>query len=276
MGVLVALSLLMITLYFRESQGGGMHAVQDAGATALRPFQVAAERIVRPFRDAADWVDGVLTAKGENARLRAENERLRQEAIRYRAAAEENETLRAFTRFHGAASYPADYDGVAAAVIARPASQFAQQVIIAAGSRHGIRVNDPAVSPAGALVGLVTEVAPRTAQITLLNDPSVAVSAEALEADAPGLIKSGRPGGDALVLDHVKKEFVVREGHRVITAGSRVGQLPSVYPRGIPIGKVTFVGQSDTDLFKRIQVQPYVDWDELDGVLVLVPREARS
>ena len=275
MGVLVALSLLMITLYFRESQSGGMHTIQDVGATALRPFQVAAERVVRPFRDGAGWVDALLTAKSENARLLAENERLLQEAIQYRAAAEENETLRAYTGFRAPARYPSDYDGIAAAVVSRPSAQFAQQVVVAVGSSHGVRVNDPVVSPAGALVGLVTELAPAQAQVTLLSDPSIAVSAEVLEGDAVGLVKSGRAGGDTLVLDQVKKEFVVERGNRIITAGSRVGNLPSLYPRGIPIGTVTFVNQSDTDLHKRIQIQPYVDWDKLDGVLVLVPRKSR-
>ena len=75
-GVLVALSLLMITLHFRETPTGGMHAIQDAGATVLRPFQVAAERIARPFRDIVGYFDGLIDAKGENERLRAENERL--------------------------------------------------------------------------------------------------------------------------------------------------------------------------------------------------------
>ena len=37
------LSLVLITIYFREPAGGGLHGVQSAGATVLRPFEVAAE-----------------------------------------------------------------------------------------------------------------------------------------------------------------------------------------------------------------------------------------
>ena len=49
-------------------------------------------------------------------------------------------------------------------------------------------------------------------------------------------------------------------GDTIITAGSPAGgKLPSLFPRNIPIGYVSSVGQSDTDIFKDIQVQPFVD-----------------
>ncbi len=273
-GVLVLLSLLMTTLYFRDPPNGGMHAVQDAGATVLRPFQVAAERVVRPFRDAYGYFSGLVHAKSEAERLLAENERLRQEATQYRSAWEENKTLREYVDYRAPKGYPADLRSVAAAVITAPFSQYEQQLVISAGSGAGVRVGDPVATPAG-LVGRVTEVSEGTAQVTLLTDRSTAVSAEVLEAGAVGLVKSGRSGGDTLVVDLVKKKFVVDRGDRIITAGSRVGELPSIYPRGIPIGEVTFVNQSDTDVHKRIQIEPYVDFDEVDSVIVLVPKERR-
>ena len=46
------LSLVLITVYFREPAGGGLHDVQSGGATVLRPFEVAANRVASPFRDA--------------------------------------------------------------------------------------------------------------------------------------------------------------------------------------------------------------------------------
>ena len=45
----------------------------------------------------------------------------------------------------------------------------------------------------------------------------------------------------------------------------------SVLPTAlIQIGEVTSVGQTDTDSYKQVQVKPFVDFDELDAVLVLV------
>ena len=39
---------------------------------ALRPFQVAAERVARPFRDAYGYFAGLAHAKSENEKLRRE------------------------------------------------------------------------------------------------------------------------------------------------------------------------------------------------------------
>jgi len=40
-----------LTISFRSPTSGALHDVQGYGATALRPFQIAAERVARPFRD---------------------------------------------------------------------------------------------------------------------------------------------------------------------------------------------------------------------------------
>ena len=64
-------------------------------------------------------------------------------------------------------------------------------------------------------------------------------------------------------------------GDTIITAGSPAGsKLASLYPRNIPIGFVSSVGQNDTDIFKEIQVQPFVDFSSLESVLVLIPKPA--
>ncbi len=80
---------------------------------------------------------------------------------------------------------------------------------------------------------------------------------------------------ETLVLDRVRKEDVVRRRDEIVTAGWRAGGLSSVYPKGIPIGEVTSVGQTDTDLFQQVQIDPYVDFGLLDAVLVLVPLERK-
>jgi rod shape-determining protein MreC len=67
----------------------------------------------------------------------------------------------------------------------------------------------------------------------------------------------------------VTKDQVVNQADPVVTAGWRSRGLSSLYPRGIPVGTVTSVGQVDTDLYKQVQVQPFVDFSSLSAVLVL-------
>jgi rod shape-determining protein MreC len=64
----------------------------------------------------------------------------------------------------------------------------------------------------------------------------------------------------------------------VVTSGfaSKNGELRSVYPRGIPIGIVTNVGNDPADLHKTVQVTPFADFDRIDEVVVLVQRTEAS
>lgn len=275
MTALVVVSLALLSVYFRESSSGGLHEVQSVGASVLRPFQVAAERVARPFRDAAGWVGGMIDAKEENEQLRAELERLRQERIQTENALRENRELRALLRYRDSARFPRDYRGIAARVISRPSTQFEQQVVIAAGSNDGIGVNDPVVAAAG-LIGQVTKVAKDVARVTLLTDETSAVSALDVKTRATGILRHGSSSGDSLVLDRVTKDQVVERGDIVVTAGSTTGRLPSIYPKGIPIGVVTSVGQLDTDPYKQIEVDPFADFSSLGSVLVLVKRDPGS
>lgn len=270
-GVLVALSILLMTIYFREPAGGGLHQVQSAGATVLHPFEVAAERVARPFRDVYGWFGGLVHAKSERDKLRREVDKYRQQVVLNEAAAAENAQLKALLHYHDTAQLK-DYRQVAARVIAYPPSEFDQQIVVAAGSGAGIRVHSPVVTADG-LVGDVTKVTSDTALVTLLTDSTSAVSALDPATTARGTIQRGQATGNALTLDRVPVSDVVTRGDPIVTAGTRDPKLPSLYPRGIPIGVVTRSGQSDVDLFKRIQVQPNVDFGSLDAVLVLVSKK---
>jgi rod shape-determining protein MreC len=267
---LVLLSLALLTVYFRESSDGVLHGAQRIAVSVLTPFEVAAERIARPFRDAWGWTSDVLDAKGENEKLRAEVEELRRQAILNETAAAENEELRRALRYVSGPRFPADFRPVVTRIIVQPQNVFRQEVVIAAGSSNGIRRNDPVVTDEG-LVGTVTEVTPNSAKVRLLIDQQSAASALVVETQAAGIVQRGL-SENTLSLDRVPKDERVEEGNTVVTAGTRVEEYESLYPRGIPICVVASVSQRDIDAFKTIQCVPLVDFDSLREVIVLVEK----
>jgi rod shape-determining protein MreC len=271
-GVLVLASLVLISLSFRSDGSGPLSGIQSAGATALRPFGVGLERVAQPFRDVYGWADSLLTARSEAETLRAEVQELRQRAIQSEFALQENVYLRELLDYIDGPRFPADFNPVVAEVVYRPAGAFTQAIVVAAGSSNGIRVNDTVVTADG-LVGVVTRVTAGTARIQLLTDEEAAASAIDLRTGATGIVRHARGTRETLVFDRVRKQDVVRRGNEIVTAGWRAGSLSSLYPKGIPIGKVSSVGQTDTDLFQQVQVDPYVDFGSLDAVLVLIPTE---
>jgi len=272
-GLLVLVSLVMITVYFRESQNGSLHGVQSAGSSILRPFEIAANRIARPFHDAYNWTADVFHAKAENKQLRQDNKRLQQEAIQAATAAQQASVYAKLLKLKRAPAYQ-DYakTAVTAEVLSNPVSQFDQTVLIAAGSGSGIRPYDAVVTDRG-LVGQVTKVAHKTALVTLLTDKESAVTAKDLQTSAIGVVHHSQGPEDLLFLDRVAKNKVVDRGDVVITAGQLAGRrLSSFFPKNIPIGRVTRVGQTDVDPFQDVQVMPYVDFSSLQYVLVLASK----
>jgi rod shape-determining protein MreC len=270
MGVLVLLSIALLTVYFRESAGGPLHRTQGVGAAILRPFEVGVERIARPFRDVYGYFHGLAVARSQNGRLRAEAEHYRQLYIQNATALHDSIQLKKILNYEEGPTFPTDYRPVNTRVIGGPPSQFEQQVVVAAGSNQGIHRYDPVVTPAG-LVGDVTKVFSNVARVTLLTDDQSAVGAMNLRG-ASGLVRHGASPEGTLILDQVTKDQVVYRGDRVLTQGTLAGGLPSIYPRGIPIGTVTHVGQSDVGNYKDIQLSPFVDFSSLESVIVLVPK----
>lgn len=271
-GSLVVLALVLVSFSFRSESGGTVNGVQSAGATALRPFAVGLERVAQPFRDAYSWADSLFGARSEAEKLRAENRALRQRLIQSEFARQENAYLRRALKFQDGPRFPDNYNAVNAEVISRPAGAFTQSIVIAAGASEGVRAYDPVMTIDG-LAGLVTRVSSHTARIELLTDQEAAVSAIDVRTGAPGVVRHARGTRETLVLDRVRKEDVVKVGDEIVTAGWRTGALSSLYPKGILIGEVTSVGQTDTDLYQQVQVDPSVDFGSLDAVIVLVPKD---
>jgi rod shape-determining protein MreC len=269
-GFLVLLSLVLITLSFRSSV---LDPVQGFGASVLRPFEVAANRVSRPFRDSISYTQGLFHAKAENRKLVAQNAKLTQEVSQVEAMEQQNAFLRAQLHYVDSPSFPQCCTEVAASVLSNPATPFDQTVTISAGSKAGIAVQDVVVTAKG-LVGQVVKVTAGVSEVMLITDPDSSVRAvDASEHLAVGILDHGS-ASESLVLDGITKDKKVNEGDLIITAGSPEGkgELPSLYPRGIAIGSVSSVGQNDIDIYKDIQVQPYVDLSSLETVLVLVPK----
>jgi rod shape-determining protein MreC len=269
--VLVLVSLALLTVYFRESSGGGLHSLQSTGASVLKPFETAANRVAQPFRDAAGWLGSVTTTSRDNRKLRKELQEQQVDTARYQALQQENRDLRAITNYIGGPSLPRDYTPLPTAILSQPPEQFDQRVVVGVGRNEGVLPNDPVVSPTGVLVGVTTTVGASTANVKLITDETSAVSVVDAKTGAWGILHHDDPS-TAIVVDNVPKAAVVNEGDRLVTAGWKSGALTSVFPRGIPVGTVKSVNQTDIYQDKQIEITPLVDFGSLRSMIVLVKK----
>ncbi len=270
-GGLVLLSLVLITVSFRST---ALDGAQGTVAGILRPFEVAADRVTRPFRDAVGWTHGLINAKNENKKLRRQVESLRQQVIQDEGAVQENVQLKAQLNYHGPPSIR-DFTKVGAAIVTHPQSPIDESVTIATGTNDGVAAGNVVVDPStGGLVGTIDHVGASVARVTLLTDGQSAVTARDLTYPAAvGVIQRGGGGSDVLILDGVSPSANVANGDTVITAGTLgKGSLPSMFPRNIPVGTVSSSSNNDVNPFKNIQVKPLVNFSTLQSVIVLVPK----
>jgi len=267
LAALVALSLALVTAYFGESSGGGLHAVQRGAMETLAPIQEGANRVSKPFRDAFGWFGSTLDAKGERDKLRRERDGLRQEVAQLEVQASENEQLRGLLDINSAGGIKA-YEPVVARVFARSPSTWYSTVEINKGSSDGVRPDQPVVNGAG-LVGKVKAVSDGNAVVMLLTDQDFGVSAKAARSGEPGALDPavGAPG--ELRLELVPRGKLVKKGERIVTAGTISARLRSLFPPGILIGTVNRVDEGDGELDRRINVKPAADLRRLETVQVL-------
>src|SRR3954464_2399195 len=79
LAALVLSSLILLTAYFGESSGGGLHSVQRGAMEVLAPIQEGANRALKPIRDLFGWFGDTLQATSEGARVKKERSALSQE-----------------------------------------------------------------------------------------------------------------------------------------------------------------------------------------------------
>ena len=270
--VLVLVALTLVTISFRSPTSGALHGLQGAGSTALHPFQIAATRVAQPFRDAYSYLEGLTKAKAENKKLKRELIQYRAAQIKAAADAARYEQTVKLLHFVQGPRFPNGYRAISTEVTSFPSGPFTHALTIAAGSANGVRLSSPVVSGDG-LVGIVSNVFPDSAKVTLISDSNSYVAARDLQTRVRGGVRTG--AGGTLILDLVQKTEVVKQGDQIVTDGTHNARLPDLYPYGIPIGRVTSVGVADTASFLQVQVQPFANLGSLDTVAVLVPTKHR-
>jgi len=272
LAVLVVVALALLTISFRSPTSGALHDMQGYGASALKPFQIAAERVARPFRDVYGYFSGLATAKSENAKLRRDLRQWRAIANQNLAAARRTAELEKLVNFEQGATYPKDFRTVNTTVISYPSGASTQQVTIAAGSSSGIRIGSPIVTADG-LLGHVTNVFPDTSQVMVLTDPDSSIPARDVTNGVAGIIRHGQ--GNTLILDRVSKAATVQKGDIIVTQGTVDPRYPDLYPYGIQIGSVLSASTSDIASYYTVQVTPFARLDSLDAVAALISTKHR-
>ncbi len=102
--------------------------------------------------------------------------------------------------------------------------------------------------------------------VQLTVDANFKVAVEDERTHAQGILRgTGDPTRYACKIEYVDSRDEVEANDLFVTSGK--GKL---FPRGIPVGKVTKVLRQELGRDQEVEVKPTVDFSRLDAVLILV------
>ncbi len=262
--LLVVLSLLLLTAYFGESHGGRLHGVQRAFLTVVSPIQDGANKALKPVRDLFSWVGDTFHAKGQRDELRKQVDQLRKQVVA--AQAEKRVDTQLTALFHLNQLGVSAYHPVAATVVSKSPNIWYSVVTIDKGAPDGVRVNDPVVNGEG-LVGKVVAVESDGAQVALITDSTMGVSARVGTSNATGIVQPKLGDPNTLLLQYLPANTRATKGEYVVTSGTVAGPDDSLYPPGLVIGQVT--SENEESAYTSLNVRPAANLHNLDVVEVL-------
>jgi len=257
--LLVLTAITLLTLDDRSNGLGVVDVARDGARDVFAPVKNAADAVFSPV---TDFFDGALhygDVKAENDRLR--DQLAEQESVTLRAGDAERER-EALLDLNGL-DFVGNIPTVEARVVMTPASGFDLTLAIDHGRDAGVAPGMPVVS-GGGLVGRVIDVSRTRATVRLITDASSSVGVR-LAASGDVGVAAGRGSGSTLRVDMVDPATKVDKGETVVTSGLQ----NSVFPPGIPVGKVVAATTSAGALQQDVTIEPTVDLQRISFVKVL-------
>ena len=253
----VTFLVLIIATFKRENKS----MIESGAGAALNPVQSIVYKATNRVKESVDFFLNFSEVKEENKNLITENEKLKDKLLEYSDLADENERLRQilnFTEEHN------NYDYVGCDIIGYPNNNISDGYFINKGENANIQKGMVVVAAQG-LVGQVTSVGSNWSIV-------VAVMADSTR-EATGYIKGykDRQNRNLAKVYDLPIDSEIKEGDVIMTSG--VGML---YPKEIRIGEVTKVEEDKVKVMKSAIVKPYVDFNKLEELFVIVPKDIRD
>jgi rod shape-determining protein MreC len=266
---LVSISLVTITIDYREGDDGPLASMGDAALTVISPLQEVVSKVTHPVGNFFSTLFRLPSIRHERDVLRERVDALETQLNEGRADQQRLADLEALLGLRE--SLGPKVETTAAQVIANSVSNFEWTIEIDKGSSDGIARDMPVIASAG-LVGHVVQVGANSSRVQLIIDPDSFVAGRLDVSQQTGLLAG--QGNQDLQMSLVESTAEVEPDERVVTAGYKIRDVAeSLYPPNVLIGTVSRVLEEDAATEKFVTVRPAVDFSSLSLVLVVLSRD---
>lgn len=252
--------LLVVAAGLVLGSGGGERLRDDRLGRlfleTMAPLQRAAAVVTRELSAAMERAGGLFRAGAEVQVLRDRVADLERETVRLAEIEQENRRLRHLLDFRQSLVG----EVLTAGVVGRDATGLSRTITIDRGTADGVEKGAAVLAPGG-IVGQVFLASPHAARVLLVTDHNSGVDAVVQRTRARGIVEGTLDGKCGLKF--VKRTEDLQVGDVVITSG-----LDGIFPRSLVIGVISAVDKRGQGLFQYATVEPAVDFDRLEEVLV--------
>lgn len=267
---IIVLSVAFLALIISTVRRENKSIIESGAGAALNPVQGILYKATDRVKESVDFFLNFSEVKSNNEKLTSENEKLKSQLLQYSDLEEENKRLRdvlSFTEEHD------NYNYVGCDIIGYPNNNILEGYIINKGENANLQKGMVVISGEG-LVGQVTSVGSNWSIVQSLTNENIVVAVMVDSTrEVTGYIKGYKDNKNknmAKVYD-LPIDSKVKKGDVIMTSG--VGMF---YPKEIRIGKVVDVQEDKIKVMKSATVEPYVDFNKLEELFVIVPKDTRE
>lgn len=222
----------------------------------VRFMRGAAVSVIGAVQRTFSIIPNVFQLEKENKQLREINNKLASEVSQLKESKLENIRLKQLLEFKKRTNYRM----VTAKIVGKTIIQTRNNITLGAGSKDSVKFGMSVITDKG-LVGRIVAVSRNFSIARILLNKDLRISAKDQRSRVDGII--AWDGKEKLQMKNVSKSSDVIEGDVIITS-----EYSNHFPAGIPVGYVISVGTID-NLFKKIEVEPFVNFETLEEVFVL-------
>lgn len=259
MVIIILIALMVVTDRHEQAFSKLEGAIGYVTSPIQKAFYTVSSKVSNFFYDITDNRD----AKAENEELRKRVVVLEKELIEKNELEKENKRLKKLLDF------AVDNDKMTvtgARVIGKNPGNWFNIILIDKGTRHGVDINMAVVTERG-LVGRIFQVGPNSAKVRTIVDGQSSVSGIIERTRDNGLVKGNNDMGleeGMCRMIYLPLDSDLKPGDKVLTSG-----LGEIFPKGIYIGEVEEVIEEKRDFFKTVVIEPGVDFQRIEEVLVI-------
>ena len=258
-GIVITIIILILIVVFSNADSETSF-LENAASKLVMPVQNGLTYLKNRISGNSTFFTDINNLTQENEELKQRNSELEQSLRELENVKSENETLKEYldlTEKYG------EYSTVPAYIINKDISNYSKTIVINVGSDDGIEENMTVIADQG-LVGHVISVTNDTAKVRTIVDTSSSVSCLLSTTDESIVCKGTLEEESALKAMYIPDDDGIIQGDSVETSG-----LGGIYPKGIHVGSIKRVVNTQNATDRYAIVETAVDFDKLDTVLVI-------